>query len=33
MGHIQLSRNSDLILVAPATANFLAKMRLELAMT
>ena len=28
MGHIQLSRNSDLILVAPATANFLAKMRL-----
>ena len=28
MGHIQLSRNSDIILVAPATANFLAKMRL-----
>ena len=28
MGHIQLSRNSDLIVVAPATANFLAKMRL-----
>ena len=28
MGHIQLSRNSDLIVVAPATANFLAKMRI-----
>ena len=28
MGHIQLSRNSDLIVVSPATANFLAKMRL-----
>ena len=28
MGHIQLSRSSDLIVVAPATANFLAKMRL-----
>ena len=27
MGHIQLSRSSDLIVVAPATANFLAKMR------
>ena len=27
MGHIQLSRDADLILVAPATANILAKMR------
>ena len=27
MGHIQLSRNVDLIVVAPASANFLAKMR------
>tara|TARA_Y100000588_G_C14261834_1_gene927957 strand:- start:15 stop:1223 length:1209 start_codon:yes stop_codon:yes gene_type:complete len=27
MGHIQLSRDADLIVVAPATANFLAKMR------
>ena len=27
MGHIQLSRKADLIVVAPATANFMAKMR------
>ncbi len=26
MGHIQLSRNADLVLVAPATADFMAKM-------
>ena len=26
MGHIQLSRSADLLVVAPATANFLAKM-------
>ena len=31
MGHIQLSRNADLILVAPATANLLAKMRAGIA--
>jgi phosphopantothenoylcysteine decarboxylase / phosphopantothenate---cysteine ligase len=31
MGHIQLSRDADLILVAPATANFLAKMRAGIA--
>src|ERR1041384_3349500 len=27
MGHIQLSRSADLVVVAPATANILAKMR------
>ena len=26
MGHIQLSRNADLVLVAPATADLMAKM-------
>ena len=31
MGHIQLSRDADLILVAPATANILAKMRAGIA--
>ena len=31
MGHIQLSRDADLILVAPATANLLAKMRAGIA--
>ena len=31
MGHIQLSRSADLILVAPATANLLAKMRAGIA--
>ena len=31
MGHIQLSRSADLILVAPATADMLAKMRAGLA--
>ena len=31
MGHIELSRNTDLLLVAPATADFLAKMRAGLA--
>ncbi|MDB4007890.1 bifunctional phosphopantothenoylcysteine decarboxylase/phosphopantothenate--cysteine ligase CoaBC [Amylibacter sp.] len=31
MGHIELSRSSDLIIVAPATANLMAKMALGLA--
>ena len=31
MGHIELSRDADLLLVAPATANLLAKMRAGLA--
>ena len=31
MGHIQLSRQADLVVVAPATANLLAKMRCGLA--
>ena len=31
MGHIQLSRDADLLVVAPATANLLAKMRAGLA--
>ena len=31
MGHIQLSRDADLILVVPATANLLAKMRAGIA--
>ena len=31
MGHIELSRDADLLLVAPATADILAKMRAGLA--
>ncbi len=31
MGHIRLSRDSDLVVIAPATANILAKMAAEIA--